>query len=56
MTHQGIVQAKRPRKPARQADTIAVVKQRNKQVKPTLKGQVSVQNAALAPSGLRKYP
>lgn len=56
VTHHGIVQANSPRKPARQADTIAAVKQIDKQVKPTLKGQVKVQNPAFAPSGVRKYP
>ncbi len=56
VTHHGIVQANSPRKPARQADTSAATKQIDKQVNPTLKGQVRVQNPAFAPSGVRKYP
>src|SRR5260370_6366721 len=54
-TH-GIMQANKLRKPARQPKTIAAMKQIDRQVNPTLKGQVKAQNLAFAPSRARKYP
>jgi hypothetical protein len=48
--------ADKKRKPARQAETSAAMKQIDRQVSPTLKGQVRIQNLAFAPSGFRKYP
>jgi len=56
VSHHGIMQANKPRKPARQAETTPAIKQMDRQVKPTLKGQVRAQNLAFAPSGVRKYP
>jgi hypothetical protein len=56
VSHHGIMQANKLRKPARQAETSAAMKQMAKQVSPTLKGQVKAQNLAFAPSCVRKYP
>jgi hypothetical protein len=56
VSHHGIMQANKLREPVRQAETRAAMKQIDRQVNPTLKGQVKVQNLALAPSGIRKYP
>ena len=56
VSHHGIMQANKLRKPARQAETSAPMKQIDRQVNPTLKGQVRAQNLAFAPSGVRKYP
>jgi hypothetical protein len=56
MSHHGIMQANKLRKPARQAETSAAMKKIDRQVNPTLKGQVRTQNLAFAPSGVWKYP
>ena len=48
--------ADKKRKPARQDETSAAMKQINREVNPILRGQVRVQNFAFAPSGVRKYP
>src|SRR5216684_1039443 len=56
VSHHGIMQANKLRKPARQPKTSAAMKQIDRQVNPTLKGQVKAQNLAFAPSGVRKYP
>jgi hypothetical protein len=50
------MQAAKRRKPARQAENSAAMKQINRQANPTLRGQVRVQNLAFAPSGFKKYP
>lgn len=50
------MQVNKLRKPARQAEASAAMKQIDRQVNPTLKGQVRAQNLAFAPSGVRKYP
>src|SRR6267143_3756765 len=55
VSHHGIMQANKLRKPARQAETTAAMKQIHRQVNPTLKGQVKAQNLAVAPSDLRRY-
>jgi len=56
VSHHGIMQANKLRKPARQTETSAAMKPIDRQVNPTLKGQVKTQYLALAPSGVRKYP
>jgi hypothetical protein len=56
VSHHGITQANKLRVPARQAETSAVMKQRDKQIKPTRKGHVKTQNLAFAPCGVRKNP
>jgi hypothetical protein len=48
VSHHGITHANKPRKPARQPETSAAIKQTDRQVKPTLKGQVRTQNRASA--------
>jgi hypothetical protein len=54
--HHGIMQANKPRKPARHAETSPAMKQITRAVIPTLNGQLRVQNRAFTPSGFRKYP
>src|SRR5260370_41940422 len=56
VSHHGIMQANVRRAPARQPETSAAMKQTDRQVKPTLNGQVRTQNLAFAPSDVRKYP
>jgi hypothetical protein len=56
VSHHGITQANKLRKPALQAETSAATRQMDRQVNPTVKGQVRTQNLAFAPSGVRKYP
>src|SRR6267143_1791937 len=56
VSHHGIMQASKRRKPARQPVTSAAMKLTDTQVKPILNGKVRTQNLAFAPSGCRKYP
>ena len=56
VSHHGIMQAIKPRRPARHAEISAAMKQIDMQANPTVKGKVRVQNPAFAPSGVRKYP